>query len=93
KQTFEQGQAGGDLPTVDVDQAKLDAGYMFIDAMVDLGFAKSKGEARRLVKGGGARLNDAQIKDTEQALTAADIVDGQAKISAGKKRHGLVKLA
>jgi len=93
KQTFEQGQAGGDLPTIDVDQAKLDAGYMVIDAMVDLGFAKSKGEARRLVKGGGARLNDDQLKDTEQLLTSADIIDGQAKISAGKKRHGLVKMA
>ncbi len=92
KQTFEQGQAGGDLPTIDVDQAKLDEGLMIIDAMVDLGLAATKGEARRLVKGGGARLNDVALQDTEQKLVTSDFVDGQAKISAGKKRHALVKL-
>jgi len=56
-------------------------------------FAASNGEARRLIRGGGARINDAQIQDEEQMLSAADFNDqGKAKISSGKKRHVLLSL-
>jgi tyrosyl-tRNA synthetase len=55
-----------------------------VDALVGLGFAASKGEARRLVAGGGARVDGVGVAD-EAALVAPG-----AKVSAGKKRHGLV---
>ncbi|MEM6680628.1 MAG: tyrosine--tRNA ligase [Pseudomonadota bacterium] len=88
KQVFEQGVAGADLPT-----AEMSAGTAILDAFVALGLAKSKGEARRLVKQGGARLNDTPISDAEGVLSQTDVSNGAIKLSAGKKRHGLVKLS
>jgi len=88
QKVFEQGIAGGDLPTVD-----LNAGVAVIDGFVALGLAKSKGEARRLMKQGGAKLNDTPVNDPDAVLSTHDLVDGAIKLSAGKKRHGLVKLS
>ena len=64
-----------------------------VELLVRAGLAASKGEARRLIKGGGARLNDAAIGDEARAVTAADLnADGVLKLSAGKKRHVLVRV-
>ena len=79
--TFE-GGAGEELPSFAVA-----APVTILDALVGLGFAASKGEARRLVAGGGARINGAPATD-ETALVA-----GGARISAGKKRHGVLVAA
>ena len=79
------------LPQVAVSAADAD-GMSMIAALVAVGFAKSNGEARRLIRGGGARLNDSAVADEEQALSASDFIDGRAKISAGKKRHALLVL-
>ena len=55
--------------------------------------AATGGEARRLIKGGGARLNDEKINDETQAITASDAnADGLIKLSSGKKKHALIKL-
>ena len=58
----------------------------------EAGLASSNGEARRLIKGGGARLNDAAIGEETQKATLADLAEGVIKLSAGKKRHALVKV-
>ena len=63
-----------------------------IAALNLVGFAKSNGEARRLVRGGGARLNDHTISNEEASLRRSDFINGKAKISAGKKRHALIVL-
>ena len=61
-----------------------------VDALIALGFAKSKGEARRLVAGGGAKVNGERVDDDMLAIP----VDGDAvRISAGKKNHGLLNPA
>jgi tyrosyl-tRNA synthetase len=73
------GGAGEDLPRFVVA-----APVSIVEALVGLGFAASKGEARRLVAGGGARIDGAAVAD-ETALVAPG-----ARISAGKKRHGLI---
>ena len=79
------------LPQVEIGQD--DANSLSMIAALNLvGFAKSNGEARRLIRGGGARLNDQAITDEEAGLKPADFVDGKAKISAGKKRHALIIL-
>ena len=79
------------LPQVEIGQD--DANCLSMIAALNLvGFAKSNGEARRLIRGGGARLNDQAIADEEADLKLADFVDGKAKISAGKKRHALIIL-
>ncbi|UFN49428.1 tyrosine--tRNA ligase [Roseomonas sp. OT10] len=85
--TFEAGQAAEDLPTV---AASLPAGLL--DLLVAAGFAASKGEARRLVRQGGIRLNDAVVEDETRQVEAADLRDGAAKLSAGRKKHALVRV-
>ena len=91
RRTFEQGAAAEGLPTVEITSADLAAGMAVVDLLVAAGMAPSKGEARRLIKGGGARLNDQPVTDEAAKASAADLVDGVIKLSAGKKRHALVK--
>jgi tyrosyl-tRNA synthetase len=86
RRAFEQGQAAESLPSI---AASLPAAV--IDLAVQAGFAVSKGEARRLIRQNGLRLNDAAITDEALAVTAADLRDGAAKLSAGRKRHVLVR--
>jgi tyrosyl-tRNA synthetase len=82
RQTFAEGSAGGDLPQISVSGGSI----ALTDALVSLGFAASKGEAKRLIKGGGARVDGEQVKD-EAALVV--IGTDAVRISAGKKLHGL----
>ncbi|GEO41423.1 tyrosine--tRNA ligase [Skermanella aerolata] len=93
RRTFEQGAMAEGLPTIEVTSGDLAAGIPVVDLLVRAELAASKGEARRLIKGNGARLNDEPIGDEARAVTAADLnVDGVLKLSAGKKRHVLVKV-
>lgn len=88
--TFEQGGIGGELPSIEV--ASVD-GLGVLDAFLQLGFVESKGEARRLMKQNGLKINDKVINDENYRFSAADLVDGQIKLSQGKKKHGLIKVA
>ena len=90
KATFEDGTQGTALPTVKMAEADLAAGIPAFEAMVKAGLANSNGEARRLIRGGGGRINDVVITDESQTISMADInADGAIKFSAGKKRHVL----
>jgi tyrosyl-tRNA synthetase len=92
RKTFEEGGTGGDLPEIPVSTAALESGIPLIDLMLDAGLAASKGEARRLVRGGGARINDEQVKDEARVVSDADLgPEDVVKLSAGKKRHVLVR--
>ena len=92
QKTFEQGQLGQDLPTFDVPRADLSAGIAAFNALILVGFGQSGGEAKRLIKGGGARINDVSITDINHTITDADLnADGVIKVSAGKKRHALLR--
>ncbi|MBP2312053.1 tyrosine--tRNA ligase [Azospirillum soli] len=92
RRTFEQGAAAEGLPSIDVPRGDLEAGLPVVDLLVSTGLAASKGEARRLIKGAGAKMNDAAIADEAAKATVADLNgDGVIKLSAGKKRHALVK--
>jgi tyrosyl-tRNA synthetase len=92
RKTFEQGGIGDDLPTIDIPAAELKAGIAAWKLFHRAGLAASGGEARRLVQGGGARLNDQKCEDENAVVTDAAVVDGIIKLSAGKKRHAIVKL-
>jgi tyrosyl-tRNA synthetase len=92
KATFEDGTQGAALPTVEIAEADLASGLPAFEAMVKAGLANSNGEARRLIRGGGGRVNDVVITDESQTIGTADInADGAIKFSAGKKRHVLAK--
>lgn len=82
------------LPRVVVGKEELgEAGLQVAELFVRLEMAKSKAEARRLIKGGGARLDGEAIKDETFVVTAASFVKPEIMLSAGKKKHGIVELS
>ena len=92
RRTFEEGMAGDALPTAELPRATLDNGVPAFLLFRLAGLAASNGEARRLIKQGGGRLNDQPLADSERLVTAADLgSDGLIKLSAGKKRHAVVR--
>ena len=93
QKVFEQGSVGGDLPVIEVSQSDLEQGIAFVDLFVSAGLASSKGEVKRLIKGGGAKCNDKAVQDIEMVVTAANDLtdDGYVKLSSGKKKHVLVR--
>lgn len=88
---FEQGRVSGDLPTVSVPHADLEAGVPISALAADAGLASSRSEARRLAQGGGLRLNDEPEKDGMRLVTLADLRDGAIKLAAGKKKIVLIR--
>lgn len=94
QKVFEQGGVGDDLPSIQIDAERLGQGISILDLFVETGLAASKGEAKRLIQGGGARINDNKIDDLEQNASSTDVTDaGYIKLSAGKKKHALVKIS
>jgi len=81
------------LPVLHVNKAELDAGIALYALVVQAGFAASNGEARRLIKGNGVKLNDAATTEEMRVSSADMTAEGYIKLSAGKKRHMLIKLA
>ena len=82
RRTFEEGSVGGSLPTFVVSGS-----IAVVDALIGLGFAKSKGEARRLIQGGGARVAGEKVTDEAMNITVGA---EPVAIAAGKKNHGLL---
>ena len=68
------------------------ASLSVIAALNMVGFANSNGEARRLIRGGGAKVNDNPIADEDAVISLVDFQEGKLKMSAGKKRHALIIL-
>tara|TARA_B000000557_G_scaffold38006_1_gene27469 strand:- start:62 stop:1282 length:1221 start_codon:yes stop_codon:yes gene_type:complete len=93
RKTFEEGSIGQDLPFITINKNDLEDGVWVIEAMRKLALIQSNGEGRRLIANGGVRVNDTVISDPEKQLNVSDItISGMIKLSAGKKRHALVKL-
>ncbi|MCB4822110.1 tyrosine--tRNA ligase [Roseicella aerolata] len=86
RRAFEQGEAAETLPSI---AHVLPASV--VDLLAAAKLVASKGEARRLVAQNGVRLNDAPVTDPLQPVTEADLRDGAAKLSLGRKRHVLVR--
>jgi tyrosyl-tRNA synthetase len=83
------GAAADGLPTMTL-AAK--AQLSVIDAVVALGMAASKSEARRLIDQGGVKLNDRTVQSATATVSGADLDEnGSARLAVGKKRHGLIK--
>jgi tyrosyl-tRNA synthetase len=81
RKTFEEGSGGDALPTLQVDGGSIG----LVDALLGLGLASSKKEARRLIEQGGAKV-DGETAASDRVLA----VSGEVRISAGKKKHGLL---
>jgi tyrosyl-tRNA synthetase len=92
RRAFEEGAAADTLPSITYPAADLGgAGILAARLFVEAGLAASLSEARRLIRGGGARVNDVPIKDEAQMIGLSDARDGAIKLSAGKKQHKLVR--
>ena len=70
---------------------ELQAGIPAFRLFTLAGLAASNGEARRLIRGGGARVNDDAVTDEALVISLADLRDGAIKLSAGRKQHRLVR--
>ena len=91
RQTFEEGALATSLPTVEIAASELAAGVGVLNAFVKAGLVPSTGEARRQVKSGGLRVNDAPVTDERAQLSTADLMgEGVIKLSFGRKKHVLL---
>jgi tyrosyl-tRNA synthetase len=79
------------LPTTEIARGEFVAGINVADLLNRTGLAASKGEARRLIRGGGARLNDDKIDDEAMTVNTAHLQGDQLTLSAGRKRHVRVR--
>jgi tyrosyl-tRNA synthetase len=89
RRTFAERESAEGLPSIELPAAELAAGLPAFALFVRAGLAASNGEARRLIRSGGARLNDVVIADEAQVISG----DAVLKLSAGKKQHVLVRPA
>jgi tyrosyl-tRNA synthetase len=81
-----------DVPSTNLEKSKLD-GFTITDALVVSGLAPSKGDARRLVQGGGVAVNNRRVSDARQAISASDLIDGQVLVlRKGAKNYHLLRI-
>ncbi|MBL8658999.1 MAG: tyrosine--tRNA ligase [Rhodospirillales bacterium] len=94
RRTFSDGATGEGLPAATIARVELEAGLAALEAFRRAGLAATNSEVRRLVKAGGARINNIAFSDEGRKITLADLDDeGVVKLSAGKKRHALLRVA
>ena len=92
RRTFEEGRIGSDLPTVELPRSEIAGRIPLYALLARTGLASSNGEARRLIQQGGARVNDVVVTDVGATVGDSDLsAQGVIKLSAGKKRHALVR--
>ena len=90
---FESGGSGSELPQIALPRDELARGLAAFELFSRAGLAASNGEARRLIRGGGARINDVVVESETRAVSLEDLDPlGNIKLSAGRKRHALVRL-
>jgi tyrosyl-tRNA synthetase len=89
---FENGGSGSELPQTAVPRDLLARGIPAFELFSRTGLAASNGEARRLIRGGGARINDTLVNSETRPVSLADLdPQGMVKLSAGRKRHALIR--
>jgi tyrosyl-tRNA synthetase len=91
RQVFEQGGIGDDLPRLVLTPAEVGSGISAAQLFVRSGLAPSGKEAKRLIEGGGARIDDAPVTDAGRMFDVAALAQ-PLKLSAGRKKHALVEL-
>lgn len=83
-----------DVPSTELERSKLDGdAFTLSDALVTVGLAPSKGEAKRLVQGGGVCVNNRRVSDARQAISDSDLIDGQVLVlRKGAKHYHVIKI-
>lgn len=91
QKAFETGEHPCALPSREISAELLRNGLPAFRLLVETGVATSNGEARRLIRGGGAKINDRKIEDENRLVTMDDTINNTLKISSGKKNHLLAR--
>ena len=82
----------GSMPHAEVPRDLLSGGIAAFELFTRAGLASSNSEARRLIRGGGARINDIVVETETKAISTADLdPQGMLKLSAGRKRHAFIR--
>ena len=85
-------RSGVELPTIEIPRTRLDSGVPVYELLRESGLEKSNSEGRRLIRGGGARVNDERVTDETGTVGPSDLTSEDViKLSAGRKRHVLVR--
>ncbi|WP_103761080.1 tyrosine--tRNA ligase [Roseovarius confluentis] len=92
REVFEKGGVGDDLPTLELSPAEVGDGISIVQLIVKSGLAGSGKEAKRLIAENGARMDDQPLTDAG-LIVDQGALSSPIKLSAGKKRHALVKIA
>ncbi len=79
--------AADGVPTHELDGAALAEGIPAFALFADVGLTRSRGEARRMLSGGGGYCNGEKIAPFDRPITAADVTDGRIELRLGKKRY------
>lgn len=87
--TFESGGIGADLPVYTLPSGQTEA--PLIDILVAVKFVASRGEAKRLIEQAGVKLNENPVTQINAVIRKEDLASGSARLSAGKKRHAILK--
>eukprot|EP00596_Hydrurales_sp_CCMP1899_P008607 CAMPEP_0119034688 /NCGR_PEP_ID=MMETSP1177-20130426/1704_1 /TAXON_ID=2985 /ORGANISM="Ochromonas sp, Strain CCMP1899" /LENGTH=358 /DNA_ID=CAMNT_0006992321 /DNA_START=479 /DNA_END=1552 /DNA_ORIENTATION=- len=82
----------GDLDSLPKFEIEDITSITAIDLLLKASFASSKSEAKRLIKAGGARINDQKVSDDTTLISPTDFIDGKLKLSSGKKTHCVIVL-
>jgi tyrosyl-tRNA synthetase len=93
QKTFEEETIAENLPSIKIDAAEIEAGMGVLAAFVKAGLVASTGEARRQIKGGGLKVNGETVTDERAMIGPRDLNLGAVKLSLGRKRHVLLKIA
>jgi tyrosyl-tRNA synthetase len=93
KKTFELGIAAAGLPEFTLPKSSLDDGSLNPRVLLlESKLAESGGDAKKLIQGGGVKINDVTVSDPNMVITASHIdADGVIKLSKGKKHHVLIR--
>ena len=82
------------LPSIEIARSRLDSRVLLYDLLREAGLARSNSEGRRLIRGGGARVNDERFRNETGTVGPDDLTaEGTIKLSAGRKRHALVRVS
>jgi len=83
-----------DVPSTEIDKSKLEMdGFSLGDALVVAGLAPSKGEAKRLVQGGGVAINNVRADDARKSISVSDLIDGQVMVlRKGAKHYHVIRV-
>ncbi|NIX76991.1 tyrosine--tRNA ligase [Microvirga terricola] len=91
QRAFEEGGNAAGLPTFEIARSDLANGIAMTELLVLAGLSTSKSDARRLIAGDGARLNGLVVSDVNAEAGLPDLNDGMLKLTAGRKRHALIR--